>query len=259
MTLQLVESEIAYDLIQDHLDVLLKVLEAPLSRESATELFGDEVTLARFVKHGLLKYDDNGQITGTTEGIRQSRREGMMTFLERYIVPALASGLGAQEHEDINSITKVWERQLHLPVSVIERVRESDVQPLLEKLLEISNQPGSGETARMSCMVIASTNGPEDHDSNDIDLMQLAKSASLQRSQPQHQARAILTQLDAIMDPQRLEKSLETIESWLAQLDKKFERVEKEALQEPYCIALVVHWRRPQTVAEEAVELVEPC
>ena len=90
MTLQLVKSEIAYDLIQDHLDVLLKVLEAPLSRESATELFGDEVTLARFVKHGLLKYDDNGLITGTTEGIRQSRREGMMTFLERYIVPALS-------------------------------------------------------------------------------------------------------------------------------------------------------------------------
>ena len=182
-----------------------------------------------------------------------------MTFLERYIVPALASGLGAEEHEDINSITKVWQRRFELPSRVIEQVREADVQPLLESLLEISNLPGSGTTSRMSCMVIASTDATENDDFNDIDIMQLAKSASLQRSQLESRTRAILTQLDAIMDPQRLEKSLESIESWLTQLDKKFEQVEKTTTQEPYCIALVVHWRRPQTVAKEAVELVEPC
>ena len=61
------------------------------------------------------------------------------------------------------------------------------------------------------------------------------------------------------MDPQRLEKSIETIESWLTRLDKEFMPSQKEIKQEPYCIALAVHWRRPQTVAQEAVEMVEPC
>ena len=55
-------------------------------------------------------------------------------------------------------------------------------------------------------MVIASTEGASDVQNEDIDLLQLAKSASLQRSKAGVRDRAILTQLDAIMDPQRLEK-----------------------------------------------------
>ncbi|MEC8049346.1 MAG: hypothetical protein VX210_01040 [Myxococcota bacterium] len=259
MTLQTIDSEVVYDLIQDHLDVLLTLLEGPKSRETTVQLLGDEATLGRFIKHGLLKCNDDGTVLATSEGIRQSRQEGMMSFLERYIVPALASGLDPQATEDINLIAKAWNRQLRLPINVIEGFREHEVQPLLEELLEISNQPSSGEAARMSLMVIASTEGASDVQNEDIDLLQLAKSASLQRSKAGVRDRAILTQLDAIMDPQRLEKSIETIDSWLSRVDKKFGESQKEAEQEPYCIALAVHWRRPQTVAENAVEMVEPC
>ena len=259
MTLQTVDSEIVYDLIQDHLDVLLTLLEGPKPRQATVELLGGEATLNRFIKHGLLSTCEDGRIQATTEGIRQSRQEGMMSFLERYIVPALASGLDAQATDDINVIAKVWSRTFCLPVKVIESCREELVQPLLEDLLAISNLPSTGESSRMSLMVIASTTGPESVVDTEIDLLQLAKSASLQRSNPESRARAILTQLDAIMDPQRLEKSIETIESWLARVDKEFTPRQKETKQEPYCIALAVHWRRPQTVAQEAVEMVEPC
>jgi hypothetical protein len=259
MTLQTVDSEIVYDLIQDHLDVLLKLLDGPKPRETAIELLGGEGTLNRFIKHGLLAACENGDIQATTEGIRQSRQEGMMSFLERFIIPDLASGLDAQATEDINVIAKVWSRSFKLPLAAIERCREELVQPLLEDLLAISNLPSTGDASRMSLMVIASTDGPVALEDNDVDLLQLAKSASLQRSTPSSRDRAILTQLDAIMDPQRLEKSIETIESWLSRVDKEFEPRQKEAEQEPYCIALAVHWRRPQTVAHEAVEMVEPC
>ena len=259
MTLQTVDSEIVYDLIQDHLDVLLSLLEGPKSREATIELLGSENTLNRFIRHGLLSCSDDGEIQATTEGIRQSRQEGMMTFLERYILPALSSGLDAQANQDINVIAKVWSRSFQLPLGLIERCREDYVQPLLEKLLEISNQPSTGEASRMSLMVIASTQGPLRLENEEVDLLQLAKAASLQRSKAEERARAILTQLDAIMDPQRLEKSIETIESWLSRVDKEFAPGQKEAVQEPYCIALAVHWRRPQTVAQEAVEMAEPC
>lgn len=259
MTLQTVDSEIVYDLIQDHLDVLLKLLEGPKSRNAAIELLGSESTLNRFIKHGLLVACDNGDIQATSEGIRQSRQEGMMSFLERFIIPDLASGLDAQASEDINVIAKVWNRTFTLPLEVVERFREERVQPLLEDLLAISNLPSTGDSARMSLMVIASTESPNDLGDSDLDLLQLAKSASLQRSNSTSRDRAILTQLDAIMDPQRLEKSIETIQSWLSRVDKEFEPRQKEAEQEPYCIALAVHWRRPQTVAHEAVEMVEPC
>ena len=259
MTLQTIDSEVVYDLIQDHLDVLLTLLEGPKSREAAVELLGGEATLRRFISHGLLKCNDNGDVLATSEGIRQSRQEGMMSFLERYIVPALASGLDPQATEDINLIAKAWNRQLSLPLEIIEGFREHEIQPLLEELLDISNQPSTGEAARMSLMVIASTEGSSDVENDDIDLLQLAKSASLQRSKSGLRDRAILTQLDAIMDPQRLEKSIETIETWLSRVDKKVGASQKVTEQEPYCIALAVHWRRPQTVAENAVEMVEPC
>ena len=65
----------------------------------------------------------------------------------------------------------------------------------------------------MSLMVIASTEGTSSVQNEDVDLLQLAKAASLQRSKAGLRDRAILTQLDAIMDPQRLEKSIETIVS----------------------------------------------
>ena len=259
MTLQTVDSEIVYDLIQDHLDVLLGLLEAPKSRQATIELLGSEATLNRFIKHGLLSSCEDGSVQATTEGIRQSRQEGMMSFLERYIVPALASGLDAQATEDINVIAKVWNRSFSLPIELIEDCRETLVQPLLEELLEISNLPSTGESSRMSLMVIASTDSSVETVDSEVDLLQLAKAASLQRSNPDSRARAILTQLDAIMDPQRLEKSIETIESWLSRVDKEFEPRQKDSKQEPYCIALAVHWRRPQTVAHEAVEMVEPC
>ena len=100
-----------------------------------------------------------------------------MSFLERYIVPALASGLDPQATEDINLIAKAWTRQFRLPVNVIEGFREHEIQPLLEELLEISNQPSTGEAARMSLMVIASTEGTSSVQNEDVDLLQLAKSS----------------------------------------------------------------------------------
>ena len=69
------------------------------------QLLGDEATLGRFIKHGLLKCNDDGTVLATSEGIRQSRQEGMMSFLERYIVPALASDWTPSD-EDINLIAK---------------------------------------------------------------------------------------------------------------------------------------------------------
>ena len=48
MTLQTIDSEVVYDLIQDHLDVLLTLLEGPKSRETTVKLLGGEATLGRF-------------------------------------------------------------------------------------------------------------------------------------------------------------------------------------------------------------------
>ena len=101
MTLQTIDSEVVYDLIQDHLDVLLTLKDFKEPRNYRGTPGWRSKTLGRFIKHGLLKCNDDGTVLATTEGIRQSRQEGMMSFLERYIVPALASGLDPQA-TDIN-------------------------------------------------------------------------------------------------------------------------------------------------------------
>ena len=75
-----VTSEISYDLMQEHLDTIITLLDAPMSIADITRRLGSEATLQRLQRHGLV-HIEAGQVHAVARKYNQHRQEGMMTFL----------------------------------------------------------------------------------------------------------------------------------------------------------------------------------
>ena len=54
-----VESELAYDLLQDHTELVLALLERPMPKGEVIEMLGNETPLKRLLKHGLVSANTN--------------------------------------------------------------------------------------------------------------------------------------------------------------------------------------------------------
>ena len=68
-----VASEVAYDLMQDHLDTILALLDRPMSRDEVVCRLGSETVLQRMVAHGLVKMEE-GHLRAASDMYRQLRQ-----------------------------------------------------------------------------------------------------------------------------------------------------------------------------------------
>jgi len=227
-----ITSEIAYDLMQDHMDTILTLLDKPLEREAVLERVGTKV-VDRLLKHGLI-VEQAGSLHAVSDIYHQLRQEGMMTFLERYVLPGLTAG--AQD----DGFAQLENRHLTLTPEAMRQLRAGRVQTLFARIAEISDQPAVGVVSRLSILVVGTSHMvSEDMDASDR-AMRYLQHASLQRADASHRDIAILSQLDMLADSARYGATLTAMNEFF----EDFSGEHTDSLDEAnYHLTIASHWR----------------
>ncbi len=235
-----VTSEIAYDLLQDHLDTVLAVLHQPLSREEVVDRLGSENELQRMLRHGLFQAD-GGSVRAVAGVVHQLRQEGMLTFLNRYVLPALTASLTPQA-----AGSELACRYLSLPADTLPTLRDGAVQSLWQELGVVSEQPTSGPVRRLTVLVVG-TSDVERQDLPDAEAALLhTKRACAQRARPGERALAVLSQLDFLADGARLVAATEAVQRFLERFDSNASSSEAAN----YHLTVAWHWHQPDAEAD---------
>ena len=156
-----------------------------------------------------------------------------MTFLEHYVLPSLTAGV------DGNGFASIETRHLNLDAGAARTLRHDRVQELFNRLTAVSEQPAEGALARMTVMVIGTSNvQPEPNDDGDQALYHL-KEAAIQRATDDEKDLAVLSQYVFLADNKRYVAALETVNEFLAQ----FENERAGSVEATYHLTVASHWR----------------
>lgn len=189
-----VRSETAYDALQDGLPVLLRVLSGTrtveaLAQAEKTPAGAVEKQLGRLVRAGLLR-SEGGAYEAVATAIRQTRQEGMVTFLSRYFLPLLTRV--AEEPGD----GFVVQLDLSLEPGEQATLRDGVVHDMLMELAAISDEPAD-EHVPCTAVVVGTSDVPGAMEPGDR-LLETMRRTARQRSTPDQRERAVLTQLDGL-------------------------------------------------------------
>ncbi|MCK5687891.1 hypothetical protein KAI87_01415 [Myxococcota bacterium] len=217
-----IESEIAYDLLQDHVELILALLDAPMSHDEVVEKLASQKVdpqkiLKRLIRHELISQEGN-TISARASAYHQMRQENMITFLERYVLPALTA-TSANTGFGNTGFARLENRYLHLPAKSIKTLRQHEVQKLLEALVEVSDAPATGLKTRQSVLVIGTSRVLPAALTPERRALDHLKQASLQRSISAEAPQAFLTQFDFLADNDRFLAATTHIEDFLLSLD----------------------------------------
>lgn len=235
-----VTSEIAYDLLQDHMETVLALLNRPMERDELVERLGNEKTLTRMIRQGLVEAE--GETFHAVSSIyHQLRQEGMVTFLERYVLPAMTASI-ADSDSGFATLHNIY---LKLQPDEMTELRPGAVQDLVNSLAEITDRPATGIPSRLTMLVVGTSRllpgRVADVADNDSDraLKQL-QLASVQRATPAEKELALLTQVAGLADPSRYSAAMESLNGFLSQFDTKRASSSEEA---NYHLTVASHWR----------------
>jgi hypothetical protein len=230
-----IKNELAYDLLQDHFETVLELLDAPMPCAELVRRVGSTAT-ERLVRHGLLAIEGDS-VRAVSNVYQQVRQEGMMTFLSRYVVPALTASLG----EGSDSTAGLSSYFLRLSREEMAGLRVGVVGELLGELGEVSDSPASGPTGRLTVLVVGTSHLVSgDASQGDLALLHL-KHAAQQRSNPAEKTLAVLTQGDLLADAGRYDRARAHLLAFEAKLASF--RVEPE--RATYHLTVAHHWRAP--------------
>lgn len=238
MTPLMVENEIAYDLLQDNLELILRLIESPLPRAAVVEQVGSERAVARLERYGLIRATSRG-MEAVSSTYQQMRQEGMVSFLDRYVLPSLSATAHA------SPTTHLLDRFLDLEPSARADLLRGPVQRFFEELSAAADAPLRDPGARLSVLVIGADEvGDDALDSVDAALLHL-QSASRLRAASETRDRAVLSQFDCIADHGRFEAIVERMGRFIDALAP--ESVPPERAN--YRLMVASHWRiaDPQT------------
>ncbi len=234
-----VESEMAYDLLQDHTELVLELLEKPMTREDVVEKLGKEKTLERLLKHGLVTADGN-TIHAVAEAYLQARQEGMISFLERYILPALSAGLATQTGSESDGLAQVWTHALAMPEQALASIRGDFMNDFFDNLLQASDLPAKGHLSRLSVLIIGTSRPLSGPLTSEDAILEQLKLASLQRADEQERNFAILSQFDCLADTGRFEAAREVVNTLSNSVEERTAPTLEEA---NYHLTVAIHWR----------------
>lgn len=234
-----VASEVAYDLMQDHLDTILRLIEGPLERGEVVRRVGSEKTVERMVRYGLVA-NEGAQLRASSSVFQQMRREGMVTFLERYVLPSLAAAQGDAQPTTLET------HYLAVPVESMRGIAMGPVQGFFEELAAISDRPTHGPASRLSVLVVGTTDVvSEDLDPGEQALRHLQR-ASLQRANPTERELAVVSQFDCLADDGRYGAALESMQRFLSRFVGHSRPGRQGAT---YHLTVATHWRNASPAA----------
>ncbi len=239
-----ISSEIAYDLFQDHMDVVLSLLNQPLSKEEVIAQVGSELIVDRLLKHGLITIE--GNTVNAVAGIyHQLRKEGMMSFLERYVLPSINANVVEGEGSGIGILSNLF---LELPADVLQGLRKGPVDELINKqLADISDRPTDGSVYRLTVLVVG-TSLPTEEDlfkvGDDTVALENLRCSALQRANPAEKDQAVMIQFDCLADKGRYFAAAEAAESFI-NLFKPYKAVTAEGSSAVtnYRLTVATHWQ----------------
>jgi hypothetical protein len=227
-----VTSEVAYDLMHDHLDTILALLEGPLPRHEVQERVGSAVTVDRMLRYGLLEAC-GADLRAVATVYQQLRQEGMMTFLEHYVLPSLTAADG-------HGMAGLETRYLTLSPAAVRAVRDGRVQELFDALTRVSEQPAAGQLARMTVLVIGTSSVLRDELDADEQALQHLRAAAMQRATEAEKDAAVLSQFVFLADVERFRAALGAIDDFLRAFDDERASSNVEAT---YHLTVASHWR----------------
>lgn len=237
-----ITSEIAYDLFQEHMEVLL-ALDEPSPREQVIERVGSEKTLKRLLKHGLLCENGEG-VRAASSRFRQLRQEGWISFLDRYVLPTLAK----PDSDDDGSFATLVNLKLSLSIEKMRSfsaqangMAEGNVQACIAELVRLGDVPAQSQAHRYTVLLVGTSNLlPEDLDDSDAALKHLQQ-ACMQRSNASERELAFVTQFDSVADSTCYGAAVTAIDAFIESLAP----VRANAGEASYHLTIATHWRGP--------------
>ena len=192
----------------------------------------DRITLQRFIKHGILR-QEHGKITATNSVIYQLRREGMVAFLEKYVLPAIRANLHNTSHTHATLLA------LAMPTHAIHTLRENTIAPFLDDLAAIQEPQHASETARLTVSMVGATLALPPGDDNERFSL-LVRTACEQRSAHTTSHAALLTQFDCIADIARYHATMARTQALCDALDSQWKRSD----QVNFHLLVTTHWQQ---------------
>ncbi len=234
-----VTSEVAYDLMHDHLDTILALLEGPLPRDEVARRVGSDKVLDRMVRYGLITANNN-QLHAVSTVYHKLRQESMMSFLEHYILPSMTAGVDGGEFSNGAGFSNVGTRYLKLSPTGARALRGGRVQDLFNRLIAVSDQPSDGVLYRLTVMVVGTTHVESEELEDGEQALRHLKGASIQRATESERDLAVLSQYVFLADNRRFAAALEAVDDFL----KSFESERASSPEEAsYHLTVASHWR----------------
>jgi hypothetical protein len=228
-----VTSEVAYDLMHDHLDTILALLEGPLPKSEVQHRVGSAATVERMLRYGLLEAS-GVELRAVATVYQQLRQEGMMTFLEHFVLPSLTPGV------DGNGMAGLETRYLSLPPPAIRGLRAGRVQHLFEALTRASELDAGGTLARMTVLVIGTSRVLADELDAGEQALQHLRAAAMQRATEADKDSAVLSQYVFLADVERFRAALRAVDDFVGSFDDERASSNVDAT---YHLTVASHWR----------------
>lgn len=227
--------EVFYDLLREHLETILALIDGPRARAEVSRRVGGDKALDRLVRHGLLTVEGE-HVRAAHAVYEQARQEGMMSFLESYVLPSLTATLDGEQPATLDT------RFLAVTPSRIPALRAAALHELLPTLAGIADEPLCGEASHLSVLVIGTSRVDADvHGDAGEEALTHLKHASLQRATPAERELAAVSQFHCMADEARRAKCLAAVQDFWRRLAGEVAPSPAEA---SYHLTIATHWRR---------------
>ncbi|MEL6546999.1 MAG: hypothetical protein AAFQ82_20400, partial [Myxococcota bacterium] len=201
-------------------------------RDDVVRIVGSEKTVERLERYGLIRATHQG-MEAVSSTYQQMRQEGMVSFLERYVLPSLTLSTHATR------TTNLLNHCLFLTDGDRDGMLPGPVQSFFEALSNLADLPLSGEYARLSVLVVGA-NEVQDHelDASESALLHL-QTASKLRAASETRAHAVVSQFDCMADLARFD----AISTRMAEFMDEFAHRVAPPKQANYQLMVASHWR----------------
>lgn len=227
-----VHSEVAYDLLHDHLDIMLSLLEQPISKKVLAERVGSHTIVERMLKYGLVR-EDAGSVHAVADVFHQLRQEGMLGFLEHTMLPSLSNPLEENPSANLES------RWLNLTTDSIRKLRSTHVQDFLDILATISSRPAQGSLSRCTVMMFGTSRLFQNSGDPMDEAMGHLKNAALQRTTADEKDQAVLLEFVFLADLDRYERTIKAGQRFFSVFDEQQTNGFEGAT---YHLTVATHW-----------------
>lgn len=199
-SIKAIDTEVGYDLLHEHFDVMLALLDTPLPRAQVNRMLGCPQALERLQRHGLVRCE-NDRVHAVAPAFHQLRQENMLTFLEHYVLPTVVANLDNNNAD--GAPARLETAYLDCPVEEVPALRTQQVLGFFNELSRISDLPASGSRHRLTVLVYGTTRVVRDPLTRTEQALKHLQNAASQRAREDEKDQAILIECVFLADQAR--------------------------------------------------------